>query len=104
MNEPILFASISAIVLLGSIQIAMATIHNYYLDCYKQGKFDALHEMKADNRKNNIFPLIRILYSLEVWKGHGLMDTYRTSYHAAYKLGCPSNSSSIDLSKYVATI
>jgi hypothetical protein len=43
MNEPILFASISAIVLLGSIQIAMATIHNYYLDCYKQGKFDALH-------------------------------------------------------------
>lgn len=35
MNKPILFASISAIVLLSSIQIAFAT-----LDCYKQGALD----------------------------------------------------------------
>lgn len=39
MNKSILYASISAIILLSSIQVAMA---DTYGDCYKQGRSDAL--------------------------------------------------------------
>jgi hypothetical protein len=55
--------------------------------------------MKAalyENRKNNIFSLIRIFYSPHVWKGHGSKAYLQASYCAEYKLGYPSNRRSTD--------